>query len=201
MKNKVKGFAYPDWVDHWQDYVDKLMDKSSRDIGKIFPHLAFDPIEDLPMSAKERKEMHEVMEKLGITKKEDRTTAKLILTSTPRIGRVSFEEIQLKNSKITIPWFEHEFMKEIIYGRPHLGNGICVNCKEYDKAWKNPNKNLKYQSEYYKGLNCMTCEKSIIVKAERDLKNETEEILELIIDGKKCDKRGRQIENEKERKI
>ena len=47
----------------------------------------------------------------------------------------------------------------------------------------------------------MTCEKSIIVKAERDLKNETEEILELIIDGKKCDKRGRRIENEKERKI
>ena len=45
MKNKVKGFAYPDWVDHWQDYVDKLMDKSSRDIGKMFPHLAFDPIE------------------------------------------------------------------------------------------------------------------------------------------------------------
>ncbi len=201
MKNKVRGSAYPDWVDHWQDYVDKLTDKSSRDIGKIFPHLAFDQIEDLPMSAKERKEMHEVMEKLGITKKEDRTTAKLILTSTPRIGRVSFEEIQLKNSKITIPWFEHEFMKEIIYGRPHVGNGICVDCKEYDKAWKNPNKNLKYQSEYYKGLNCMTCEKAITVKAERDLKNETEEILELIIDGKKCDKRGRQIENEKERKI
>ena len=94
-----------------------------------------------------------------------------------------------------------EFMKEIIYGRPHVGNGICVDCKEYDKAWKNPNKNLKYQSEYCKGLNCMTCEKSIIVKAERDLKNETEEILELIIDGKKCDKRGRRIENEKERKI
>ena len=112
MKNKVRGFAYPDWVDHWQDYVDKLMDKSSRDIGKIFPHLAFDQIEDLPMSAKERKEMHEVMEKLGITKKEDRTTAKLILTSTPRIGRVSFEEIQLKNSKITIQWHEHEFMQE-----------------------------------------------------------------------------------------
>ena len=93
------------------------------------------------------------------------------------------------------------FNIEIIYWIPHVGNGICVDCKEYDKAWKNPNKNLKYQSEYYKGLNCMTCEKAITVKAERDLKNETEEILELIIDGKKCDKRGRQIENEKERKI
>ena len=145
MKNKVKGFAYPDWVDHWQDYVDKLMDKSSRDIGKIFPHLAFDQIEDLPMSAKERKEMHEVMEKLGITKKEDRTTAKLILTSTQRIGRVSFEEIQLKNSKITIPWFEHEFMPA--NPSAYVGDGIIKKMAKTRKIdMENNNKSLRGDS-------------------------------------------------------
>lgn len=84
-------------------------------------------------------------------------------------------------------------MKEIIYGRPYQGNGTCVDCKEYDKVWKNPKKNLKYQSEYYKGLNCMTCKNSIIVKAKRDLRNETEEILELIIDGKKYNEQGKPI--------
>lgn len=106
MKDKVRGFAYPDWGITWQEYADKLMDTSSRDIGKIFPHLAFDPIEDLPLSTKEREDMDKLMEEMGITAKSERSTAKLILTSTPRT--VSFEKI--KNSKVTIPWYEHELI-------------------------------------------------------------------------------------------
>ena len=98
------------------------------------------------MSAKERKEMHEVMEKLGITKKEDRTTAKLILTSTPRIGRVSFEEIQLKNSKITIPWFEHEFMQA--NPSAYVGDGIIKKMAKTRKIdMENNNKSLRGDSD------------------------------------------------------
>jgi hypothetical protein len=37
----------------------------------------------------------------------------------------------------------------------------------------------------------------VFYKKTENIKNETEEILEMIIDGKKCDKWGKQIENEK----
>lgn len=83
-KNKIRGYSHPAWVDTWQDFADKLIDDSVKDINKIFPGISLDPIEDLPLSAKERKEMHELMEKMGITKREDRTTAMLILSTRPQ---------------------------------------------------------------------------------------------------------------------
>ena len=100
MKNKVKGFAYPDWVDHWQDYVDKLMDKSSRDIGKIFPHLAFDPIEDLPLTEKERKEQEELMDKIGI-KGECRNTARMIISTMPKKKQTIIDIVQAHEDACT----------------------------------------------------------------------------------------------------
>lgn len=80
----MRGHKHPAWVDAWQDFADKLIDDNVKDVNKIFPRISLDPIEDIPLSNKERKEMYELMEKMGRTKREDRTTAMLILSTRPQ---------------------------------------------------------------------------------------------------------------------
>ena len=82
IKNKVRGCSVPAWDYAWEKAMEGIF--RERDIGKVFPFLSLDPIEDIPLSAKERKEMHELMEKMGATKREERTTAMLILSTRPQ---------------------------------------------------------------------------------------------------------------------